>query len=383
MKLVTTITKENFISLSSTDNWYRWRDKDFENLRLLSKTSNPWGKVIVLPTFNYMKSNQTKYPYRLTLKVFPVEKNTEYPEVIIHRQIIKAHFPSTNNPNLLFAAFPIDNLLWLTYEFLQLEKQLYLIRGASGSGKTTLAKTLTQNRVISADNYPGLYIDGKYQLHLQEQSHLWSIQETEKLLKSGANVSVANTFSRKRYLSPYVELGKKYNYRVSIIHCEGNYGSVHNVPEEVRQRQLGTFEALETDGLKSLEIRLQDALKKEIITKENLHQLIDKLTQNYDSKSVINQSKNSEKSPDVNINSDKRGDGRVNENKTNDQRALESVELVKEAVDYLKKNQLWNNKLTARKKIELIQNYTKKHYKRTISSGTLYRDWCRELWNDN
>ena len=117
-------------------------------------------------------------------------------------------------------------------------KTLYIVRGCPGNGKTTLANHIAVCS-IAADDYPGLYIDGVYQQHLQKESHQWCMSEVENLMQQNVSIAVHNTFTRIFYIKPYIELANKYGYSVHIIHSEavlvngGRTVDTHNVPLDV------------------------------------------------------------------------------------------------------------------------------------------------------
>ena len=112
-------------------------------------------------------------------------------------------------------------------------KILFLIRGTSGSGKSTLAKLLTRNHV-TADDYPGLYRNGKYQFKLQEKAHDWCFDLCVAMMKKSLPaIAVHNTFTQLKYLDRYIKAAQTYKYKIVVIRTEGNYGNVHGVPIEV------------------------------------------------------------------------------------------------------------------------------------------------------
>jgi len=128
-------------------------------------------------------------------------------------------------------------------------KTLYLIRGISGSGKSSLASAITEY-AIASDDMPGLYQDGNYKVELQGESHQWCFNNVEAWMQQDKNkVAVANTFVKQKYFQAYLDLAAKYRYAIQIIHCEGvllpsgnQTSSIHNVPEEVLQRQRDNWE---------------------------------------------------------------------------------------------------------------------------------------------
>lgn len=121
-------------------------------------------------------------------------------------------------------------------------KILFIIRGTSGSGKSKLAKLLTKNNV-SADDYPGLYRNGKYQFKLQQKAHDWCFDLCVAMLKKSLPViAVHNTFTQLKYLDRYIKAAEIYGYKVVIIRTEGNYGNIHGVPTEVLIDQEEKYE---------------------------------------------------------------------------------------------------------------------------------------------
>lgn len=122
-------------------------------------------------------------------------------------------------------------------------KTLYLIRGLPGTGKTTLSESLTPWNV-AADMLPGLYnSDGSYNLHLQPHSHLWCYEQVEKWMEQQkSKIAVHNTFVLQQWIEPYEKLALIHGYRFQVIHCEGEHGSIHNVPEEMIEKWRETWE---------------------------------------------------------------------------------------------------------------------------------------------
>ena len=121
-------------------------------------------------------------------------------------------------------------------------KSITLIRGVAGSGKTTFAKEITSledernYRIFSADDY--FTVEGKYKYIPKEigVAHKECMARTEAAMKIGINkIFVANTFTTKEELNPYIELAKEYGYKYFSIIVENRHGneSIHNVPKDV------------------------------------------------------------------------------------------------------------------------------------------------------
>jgi hypothetical protein len=129
---------------------------------------------------------------------------------------------------------------WLTRQ--QQPRTLYLIRGIAGTGKTTLAEALTPWH-CAADMMPGLYTKDGYNQHLQGRSHEWCRDVIERWMEQGKRkIAVHNTFVLNKYIETYGNLAFMHGYRFQVIHCEGEHGSTHDVPEEIMQRWRKTWE---------------------------------------------------------------------------------------------------------------------------------------------
>lgn len=129
---------------------------------------------------------------------------------------------------------------------------LTLIRGLPGSGKSTLAKRLGGEQPqgsgysmgiphFEADQYH--MVDGEYRFDINRlgKAHEYCFTHTSNYLSNGYSVIVSNTFTRSREIRPYLDLATIYKARVMIIECQGEYGSIHNVPEDTMQNMRDRF----------------------------------------------------------------------------------------------------------------------------------------------
>lgn len=120
--------------------------------------------------------------------------------------------------------------------------QLILFRGHPGAGKTTLAKRMYPDAVyLDADSY-FITADGEYKFckELLSEVHKRCLTDTKLLLSYYPNtqIVVANTFTRVWEMQPYLDLG----YKTLIFKVEGNFQSVHKVPQEVIDRMKENYE---------------------------------------------------------------------------------------------------------------------------------------------
>lgn len=119
---------------------------------------------------------------------------------------------------------------------------LVIIRGLPGSGKSTMAKEFVKlgYKHFEADQY--FEKDGVYKF---TPENLWKAHDTCQYntfesLRKDENVVVANTFTTKKEIQPYLNIAKEFGATVFIMEATGNFGSIHNVPEtsleKMRQR---------------------------------------------------------------------------------------------------------------------------------------------------
>lgn len=126
---------------------------------------------------------------------------------------------------------------------------LIIIRGLPGSGKSTMAEKLVRGGVavrhIEADMY--FVQNGEYKFNSIKlsEAHEWCRQMVMTSLRNGHTTVVSNTFVRKWEVEPYINMCKGLGIDYIIIEATGNYGSVHNVPEETIERMRLNWEKIE------------------------------------------------------------------------------------------------------------------------------------------
>lgn len=127
--------------------------------------------------------------------------------------------------------------------------KLVLIRGLSGSGKSTLAKV----EYPTFDHYEAdMFFElktGVYQFDRSQlkRAHQWCQRQTKNALRNGRDCVVSNTFVKRWEIAPYYQIADElYDHGIIVDVQErialGEYANVHNVPQDVLERQRKMFE---------------------------------------------------------------------------------------------------------------------------------------------
>ena len=125
---------------------------------------------------------------------------------------------------------------------------LYLIRGAPGSGKSTLAEAIaaeTGAAWYEADMWH-IAADGEYRWTPEnvKPAHAECQASARAALESGADVVVANTFTKLWELDAYLAMPFD---SLRIIHCTGGHQNVHGVPDATVERMRENYQPTTTE----------------------------------------------------------------------------------------------------------------------------------------
>ena len=119
---------------------------------------------------------------------------------------------------------------------------LFLVRGLPGSGKSTVANNIRQvEMVFSTDDY--FMVNGEYKFDPSKlgQAHFSMQRNVLEYLQSDndCNTVVANTFTQRWEMEPYLKIAEQTGARVVVIDCfdggmtdeELAAKNVHGVPQ--------------------------------------------------------------------------------------------------------------------------------------------------------
>lgn len=109
--------------------------------------------------------------------------------------------------------------------------RLILVRGLPGSGKSTYARSLEIYHV-EADMF--CMIDGKYVFDRAKhrKNHELCRRLVWLAIEHGCDCVVSNTFTQQWEMQPYLDVAKEFGCSVEVVKMVGDFGTIHNVPEE-------------------------------------------------------------------------------------------------------------------------------------------------------
>ncbi len=122
--------------------------------------------------------------------------------------------------------------------------QLVIIRGLPGSGKSTLAKEIAQRcDFVHFESDMFFQNDDCYVFEKNKltRAQRWCFKEVSEALLLGKKVVVSNVFTQLMHMEKYMALTDAF----VVIECNGDYGSVHEVPDAVVRNMRASWQAFE------------------------------------------------------------------------------------------------------------------------------------------
>lgn len=134
---------------------------------------------------------------------------------------------------------------------------LTLVVGLPGSGKSTFAKTVPNASHYEADMF-FVDKDGNYNFDRMKlkQAHEWCQRMTKNDLSAGRSVVVSNTGLTKLEREAYYRIAKSCGAGIRVKVMTGNYGNIHNVPEETLKMMKSRFQPVGRDEIMEYGVEL-------------------------------------------------------------------------------------------------------------------------------
>lgn len=122
--------------------------------------------------------------------------------------------------------------------------EMLLIRGLPGSGKTTLAKQYAGAGYVHCEADQYFERSGSYQFDGSKlrAAHDDCLRRAIAGLSDGRSVVVANTFTRRWEMEPYLRAARRRGVPVRIIEATGTWPNVHGVPMEAIEMAKARWE---------------------------------------------------------------------------------------------------------------------------------------------
>lgn len=128
---------------------------------------------------------------------------------------------------------------------------LTFIRGLPGSGKSTAAREMSADYRNVVHLETDMFWGESYDFDPQHLSiaHNWCQMEAARNLHIGNSIVVSNTFVSIGEFIPYLKLAVRFNSKIDLIECNGEFGSIHSVPDNAIERMKRKWEDIRLEKL--------------------------------------------------------------------------------------------------------------------------------------
>ena len=128
---------------------------------------------------------------------------------------------------------------------------LAIIRGLPGSGKSTFARHAFKNfNQLEADQFHMIGDVYDYKIENASYAHMLCQARCARHLKNGWDVVVANTFTTKFEILPYVRMAIHFQttYEIYRMSDDFQWKSIHNVPDQVVEKMRSSLKKHHLSG---------------------------------------------------------------------------------------------------------------------------------------
>lgn len=119
------------------------------------------------------------------------------------------------------------------------DRKLVIVRGLPGSGKSTFAKRLG---ILHFEADMWFDTHGGFDKNKLKDARTWCYERVSQELHNGNHVVVSNTFTQAWEMQKYLQLAEDLGIEVKILTMDGNYKSIHGVPEETVRLMRDRFD---------------------------------------------------------------------------------------------------------------------------------------------